>query len=354
MSNHLPINDYFISEATRLRLHEWGKERLIGMCKRKDLTGTLMKKECCGYMVDATIVKTFMSKQEQLEYGITDKSPNSIAKCNMCGHEQTLRNYRVGNEDCSYRCNHCKGYGHLFGKKIEGTEWTCLRLATEEDMLLFNKEDRYGVFLWCRCSCGEEQPVSIRDLNKKESTKCKKCSSLQLKHANVNVGEKYNMLTIVELTDRQTNDGHYMIRCECECGNTQYYTTMRELKSGRKSCGCIQYNYDLTDEEREIKRNYSESYNFRYNVKSKANYTCDCCGYIGHKHDGVMKAHHLNGWHWFDKDKRDDISNGVCLCESCHKEFHHINGYGDNTEEQYIQFKQRYLNDEFNNKKGIN
>jgi hypothetical protein len=64
-----------------------------------------------------------------------------------------------------------------------------------------------------------------------------------------------------------------------------------------------------------------------------------------------MKAHHLNGWHWFDKDKRDDISNGVCLCESCHKEFHHINGYGDNTEEQYIQFKQRYLNDEFNNKK---
>lgn len=159
------------------------------------------------------------------------------------------------------------------------------------------------------------------------------------RHVSATIGEKYNMLTVVELTDKKTNDGHYLVRCECDCGNTQYFVTMRELRNGRKSCGCIQHNPNLTDEERQRKRNYPDSDKFKYHVKSKANHTCDCCGYKGYKHDGVMKAHHLNGWNWYDKDKRDDVSNGVCLCMFCHDEFHNVYGNGDNTKEQYIKFK---------------
>lgn len=34
--------------------------------------------------------------------------------------------------------------------------------------------------------------------------------------------------------------------------------------------------------------------------------------------------------------------NGVCLCEKCHKEFHHIYGYRDNTKEQFEKFKLTY------------
>ena len=310
------------------------------MAKREDLTGLTLKKECCGYIIDGTIIKTFASKQEQLEANITDKSPNSLISCNLCGHIQNIRNNHFKN-GC-YRCNNCKGYGHLFGKKIDGTEWTPKRIATKEEVLAFERFDK-GISLWCECSCGKEQPVNVVLLKDLTSTMCKNCSTYGSRHRNVKIGEKFNMLTIVELTDKQTNDGHYLIRCECECGNTQYFTTYRELKNGRKSCGCIQYNPDLTDEEREIKRNYPSGERFRYQVKAKANYICDCCGYKGHKHDGIMKAHHLNGWHWYDKDKRDDISNGVCLCQFCHDEFHVEYGQNNNTKEQYEDFKNKKL-----------
>ena len=314
---------------------------------REDLTGMLIQKQCDGYSVDGIVVKCFATRKEQVLYGCTFKGVYSVVKCNLCGTTQTIRNNNI--KDKNYRCSHCKGYGHLFNTQIENTEWTVLRLATKEDMINFNKENRVGVFLWCRCSCGKEQPVDVESLKNLESTKCKECSSRQLrfttrttnKHGSAVIGEKYNMLTVVELTDKKTNDGHYLVRCECDCGNTQYFVTMRELRNGRKSCGCIQHNPDLTDEERQRKRNYPESERFKYNVKAKANHTCDCCGYKGCKHDGVMKAHHLNGWHWYDKDKRDDITNGVCLCMFCHDEFHDEYGQKNNTKEQYIKFKNK-------------
>ena len=40
------------------------------------------------------------------------------------------------------------------------------------------------------------------------------------------------------------------------------------------------------------------------------------------------------------RERRIDITNGVCLCEVCHKEFHKLYGKGDNTKEQYIEFKE--------------
>ena len=307
---------------------------------REDLIGMLIQKQCDGYSVNGIVVKCFATRKEQVEYGCSLKGVYSVVKCNLCGATQTVRNNNI--KDKNYRCSHCKGYGHLFNSQIENTEWTVLRLATEEDMSKFNKENRKGVFLWCKCSCGKEQPVDVKMLKDLTSTKCRECAFKSLIRQPT-IGDKYGLLIVAELTNKKTNDGHYLIRCECDCGNTQYFTTMRELDNGRKCCGCLQHNPNLTDEERQIRRNYPEGERFRYNVKSKANYICDCCGYKGYKHDGVMKAHHLYGWHWYDKDKRDDIANGVCLCESCHNKFHQIYGNKNNTEQQYIKFKENKI-----------
>lgn len=93
------------------------------------------------------------------------------------------------------------------------------------------------------------------------------------------------------------------------------------------------WNPKLTQEERMKNRDTLENIQWRNNIYGRDNYTCQCCS----KHGGDMIAHHLDGYNWCE-DKRFDIDNGITLCEDCHKEFHHIYGYGNNTKEQYEEF----------------
>lgn len=81
-------------------------------------------------------------------------------------------------------------------------------------------------------------------------------------------------------------------------------------------------------------RQSAEGKAWTLDVLSKANFTCDKCGLRG----GKLHAHHKNAFASFP-EQRFDIDNGVCLCESCHDTFHAKYGKGDNTEQQYLDFK---------------
>jgi len=65
---------------------------------------------------------------------------------------------------------------------------------------------------------------------------------------------------------------------------------------------------------------------------------CDCCDY---DREYALEAHHYifseGKWH-------DDfnVTNGVALCSNCHKEFHKRFGYGNNTKEQYSEFRREF------------
>ena len=110
----------------------------------------------------------------------------------------------------------------------------------------------------------------------------------------------------------------------------------RRLHSGENHWN---YNHNLTDEDRQDRR-FQDGYDeWTYNVKKQYNFTCDCCG---DNRGGNLVSHHLDGYDWC-KERRIDVTNGVCLCESCHKEFHHIYGYGSNTKEQYEDFRANKL-----------
>jgi 5-methylcytosine-specific restriction endonuclease McrA len=97
------------------------------------------------------------------------------------------------------------------------------------------------------------------------------------------------------------------------------------------------WNPDLTDDERHKDRKSKFEYReFKKNVLKRDNYTCQYCG---HRRDLVV--HHIDGYNW-SKEKRTDLSNGITLCESCHKHFHNKYGYGDNTEKQWNEFKMKH------------
>jgi hypothetical protein len=64
-------------------------------------------------------------------------------------------------------------------------------------------------------------------------------------------------------------------------------------------------------------RNSIEYRKWRNAVFSRDNYTCLYCGERG----GRLNAHHKKPWSTF-KALRYDISNGITLCEKCHRAEH--------------------------------
>ena len=77
-------------------------------------------------------------------------------------------------------------------------------------------------------------------------------------------------------------------------------------------------------------------------VISKFDNTCIKCG----RHfDKGLNAHHLNSKDW-DKGNMYNVDNGVPLCNECHQDYHMLYGYGNNTEEQFLEWYNEYLDED--------
>ena len=129
----------------------------------------------------------------------------------------------------------------------------------------------------------------------------------------------------------------------CECGRLAKITVAKFLIGRRcEECGFEKlrgknnsnYNHNLTDEEREIRRNYPEYRNWRKNVFIRDNFLCQCC--LDPKNNRLVAHHILN--YSDHHDLRIDVENGVTLCESCHSSFHKIYKKSNNTLFQLDEF----------------
>jgi len=98
------------------------------------------------------------------------------------------------------------------------------------------------------------------------------------------------------------------------------------------------YNPKLTVQERKGNRNRITAW--RKKIYKKFNHMCQVCN---SEISGFRKkiAHHYESYAK-NKKLRYDLDNGVCLCEDCHIKFHKQYGFGNNTKQQFLNFKRDY------------
>ena len=133
------------------------------------------------------------------------------------------------------------------------------------------------------------------------------------------------------------------MKYRCDCGNDKCKITFSDFKSGRRCMKCAiervsgknasNYNFDLTDEEREKGRNYPEYEKWRKEVYKRDDYICCITGGRG----GDLVAHHIESY-GSNEELRLILSNGITMNKEHHIEFHKKYGYGNNTREQLNEF----------------
>lgn len=242
--------------------------------------------------------------------------------------------------------------------------------------------EKRSTFVVAKCECGEEFEITLKNVSNAakngRSCICRKCINKKIGKAHE--GKKHTQEHINKAKENRTvrkGENHPMYgkhptdetrkkMSESQKGNQHlkgYHPseeTRRKLSEKSKQVWEDEdfkkrmseqrkgkftreknpmWNPNKTDEERKYQRGYfNEGYDdWCKQVKKQADYTCNCCGERG----GKLHSHHLNDYHTH-KELATDINNGVCLCEHCHREFHHYMGgnHVECTEQDYLDFKQ--------------
>lgn len=175
---------------------------------------------------------------------------------------------------------------------------------------------------------------------------CQPCAIKMKLGKSLPIGGKYGRLTVIEPS---SISGHSV--CHCDCGNIVTVAN-HSLKTGHsRSCGCLQkeqasINIKNAHPAGELHPNWkggissewsrltsTKKYKgFRDAVFTRDNNCCRRCGSIQNLHIHHMQSFSTN------PSLRMDIDNAICLCKSCHEEFHRTYGKKYNTREQIIEF----------------
>lgn len=193
------------------------------------------------------------------------------------------------------------------------------------------------------CGCGEKSSISFT--NFQNGKRCKRCGidkfkeSKKLKCSEVKLFFSDNGCVLLE---QEYKGCQFPMKYTCVC-KRESVINFSDFKNGHRCKKCAieknigkgnpNWNSNLTDEERKIKRFYPEYKKWRTDIYVKDDYTCQRCSQRG----GVLNAHHILNYS-SNKELRTKISNGITLCDCCHKKFHFIYGKKDNNKAQLNSF----------------
>jgi len=254
-----------------------------------------------------------------------------------------LHNFRTGQ-----RCKECNKNKHSYKYVKKFFEDNGFELLEKEYTNNYIKM-RY------KYSCGDISKTIFNSF--KRGHRCQKCGHKRqsnLKKLTYEEVKKTFEDNGCELLETEYIDSKTKMKYRCSCGNISKIR-FGDFKRGYRCRKCsiekvfgknhYNYNPNLTDEERKIKRNYPEYKQWIKDIYKKNDYTCQCCFQRG----VYLNAHHIQNYSSY-KDLRLAVSNGITLCAPCHQKFHSIYGKNSNTslqlEEFLSDFSMKVLNDD--------
>lgn len=268
-----------------------------------------MKEKLCKACKEVLSIESF-APNKNLKDGYENK-------CRKCRQNQRKKNHKHICEGCGIEFNSAKPKAKYCSHKCHG--------KTRD-----TKVDRKCVV------CKKQYKIS----NSKNETS-KYCSN-ECRYIGVGEGNK-----------GENNPNYNRIEVSCVGCNKNMFVVPHRVKNqkyifctnecyknniGKYYEGELNYNYNpsKTEEERQDKRQYRDYENWRKQVFQRDCYTCRSCG---DAKGGNLVAHHLYGYSKY-KELRTELSNGITLCNKCHKDFHKKFGYGNNTKEQFEIYQQ--------------
>lgn len=262
----------------------------------------------------------------------------------QCGHTNymTFTKFKEGGGRVCGKCSRSVKYEYDY--VVEAFEnKDCLLL---EDTYVNGKTKMKYI-----AQCGHESTISFDVfLNAKAaSLKCKKCQKVT--HYSYDDVKRYFSRNNCELLSTNYINGDQKLEYIPECGHKTTISFYKFLAGQGRVCPkCAKprgerhhaYNPDLTDEDR-LQRDMQngELKKLRMEAYKRDHYTCQICQ---NNKGGNLEAHHIVGWSK-DESLRFKLDNLITLCKKCHKEFHHLYGYGNNTKEQFEDFKKNKKNE---------
>lgn len=237
-----------------------------------------------------------------------------LCRC-ACGREAIVRTDAL-------QSGKTKSCGCSRGRSLLYDENLCGRVFGE--WYVYKKDPDVSGNYICMCSCGYISSMSTSQFEE-GSTSCG-CRGLYAQLLGTKVG-KLTVIGVAYLPNRRGG----AVYCACDCGGaTKVAVSNLQHNAHTRSCGCINlargkdhynYNPDLPDYKRQQQREVASYVEWRNQVYTRDNFTCQVCGVRGRR----LNAHHMNSYSDYP-DLRTSVDNGITMCALCHRKFH--NQYG--------------------------
>lgn len=350
-----------IEQFTKSKNVRDGYENKCKKCRVKQRKRYKNKCDACGYEFRASKKDTrFCNAQCQG----SARRKRLFVNCSSCDSKVEIIKSKLGKQE-NYYCNQKCRTEHLRVLMIGENNPNYLKIDHEcdgcgIDMKIIPSKKKVQKHIFCTNECyianigrfysGENNPnynhqeykcsecdqtfLRIPSANRGEETFCsKECYINRLKKSEVKEIVTLNCPICNEPKTVWKSKLDYTTRVYCsrdcaDIGISMYY-------SGKNSPN---WNHGLTKEERIRARKYEEYYNWRVSIFSRDDYSCKKCGDCK---GGNLVAHHILNYSEHEH-LRTDITNGITLCNECHKTFHDTFGYTKNNREQLSVFLNRH------------